>query len=119
MNPINLALVSNGWKVWPNPFRDEKKTFLAKRFEGHAKCQCNKPKNKRIEIYHHHAQIINGHHLHDSWSVECTGELPDGEWLRMQVDGLTDLETIEAMVQRLLLIWDHAVSITPYKLEEE
>lgn len=119
MNPINLALVSNGWKVWPNPFRDEKKTFLAKRLEGHAKCQCNKPKNKRIEIYHHHAQIINGHHLHDSWSIECTGKLPDGEWLRMQVDGLTDLETIEAMVQRLLLIWDHAVSITPYKLEEE
>jgi hypothetical protein len=113
MNPINLALVSNGWKIWPNPFGEKQTTFLAKSFEGHAKCRCNETKNKQIEIYHHHPQTISGHHLYATWSIECNGELPDGEWLRIKVGGLTDLKTIEEMVERLLFIWDHAVSITP------
>lgn len=24
MNPINHALINNGWKIWPDPFRRDK-----------------------------------------------------------------------------------------------
>ncbi len=113
MNPINSALISNGWKVWPDSYRRDHVTFFAQSFGGHAECRGNRGKPKQIEIYHHHAQSISGLYLHESWAVECTGEMPDGEWIRMQVQSLTDLDTINRTVTLLLTLWDQACQITP------
>jgi hypothetical protein len=115
MHPINQQLLDDGWKTFPSPFRDEHMNQgYAKSFEGHAKCKCNEPKNKQVDIWHYKAGRYPGYDCPDVWAVEVVGELPDNEWLRMNVEGLRDLDTIYRTVDQLLKIWDYAVSIAPF-----
>jgi len=113
MHPINQQLLDDGWRMFPNLFRDEYKQDYAKSFKGHAECKCNAGKRKQVQIHHYLSNRIVGHTLPDVWSVDCTGKLPDNEWLRMNVEGLTDIDTIYRTVDQLLKIWDYAVSIAP------
>jgi len=113
MHPINQQLLDDGWRTFPSQFRDERRQGYAKSFDGHAECKCNQRKRKQVEIYHYPSDRIAGHTFPDMWRVDCVGQLPDNEWLRMNVEGLTDIETINRAVDQLLKIWDHAVSITP------
>lgn len=110
---INEQLIADGWHTFGSPFRNERKQGYAKSFDGHAECKCNTGKRKQIEIYHYPPDRIAGHVFEEMWSVDCVGQLPDNKWLRMNVEGLKDIETINRTVQTLLTIWDHAVSITP------
>ena len=113
MHLINQQLLDDGWRVWPCPYGEKRKTFFAKSFAGHAKCKCNAPKNKQVEIYHSHAGRWGSVDCPDVWSVHLCGKLPDNEWLRTEVQGLDDIDTIYRTVDQLLKIWDYAVSIAP------
>jgi hypothetical protein len=115
---INQQLLDDGWKQFPSSFREAKQGF-AKSFEGHSECKCNKGKRKQIEIYFYPEDRISGHKFEPMWHVTLTGQLPDNEWLRMQVESLKNIETIYRTVGGLLSIWDYAVSITPYIEEPE
>lgn len=108
---INEQLLENGWKTFMDAFR-KNRTCYAKSFEGHAKCNCNKPKNKQVEVYHYPPDRIPGHILLESWSVEINGELPDKEWVSIRVDNLKTFEQITSKAKDLLTAWDHLASIT-------
>lgn len=114
---INEQLLADGWKKFSNLF-EERKQGYAKCFDGHMECKRNKGKRKQIEIYHHFSMQIGEHLLPESWSIECVGQLPDNEWLRMKIEAVRDLEIIQRTVDNLLAIWDFAVKNTPC-IEEE
>jgi hypothetical protein len=113
MHPINQQLLDDGWREYPDHLGERKRLLFCKSFDGHAECKCNEGKRKQVEIYHYPADRINGYVLRESWRVDCVGQLPDNEWLRMNVEGLTDIDTINRTLNQLLKIWDYAVSITP------
>ena len=115
---INEQLLADGWRMFPSPFRNDTKQGYAKSFEGHAECKCNQGKRKQIEIYHYSADRILTKTLPETWRVDCVGQLPDNEWLHMNVEGVSDIETIYRTVDQLLKLWDYAVSITPYIKEQ-
>lgn len=115
---INETLLADGWKQYPDPFRDPKKILFAKKFAGHAECACNFGADKQCEIHYHSSERIANVTLPECWSVHMNGELPDGEWLRMRFESLTDLPTIYRCVDLLFLLWDEAVAKTP-KIEKE
>lgn len=106
------ALLADGWREWPDHLHPERRLF-AKAFPGHAKCRCNAPKNKQLEIYFRRAERIGDTLLPESWKIDNVGELPDGQWLRMTIESLSTHESILKAVRQLLAGWDHVVSITP------
>ena len=112
MNPIAEKLLADGWKTFRDPFQ-ENRTCYAKSFEGHAKCKCNAPKNKQVEVYNYHEEQFAGHTFPSRWHIHLNGELPDNEWVRIVVEGLYDYDTIVRKVEELLKAWDFLVSITP------
>ena len=112
------ALLADGWKEWPDYLHPERRMF-AKNFPGHAKCRCNAPKNKQVEVYFRCAERIGGHLLPEAWKVDNIGELPDGQWLRMSIENLKTHDEIMRAVDQLLAGWDHVVSITPFVPEPE
>ena len=114
---LHEKLLDEGWRTFTDPFR-KKRTCYAKSFEGHAKCACNTPKNKQVELYHYPSDRIAGLDLPESWHVELNGELPDGEWVRMTVEGLKTFDQITSKAKDLLTAWDHLVSITPTVIKE-
>lgn len=114
---INDQLILDGWKTFSS-WRGPVTLAFAKSFEGHCDCKCNQRGRKQIEIYYNPEQIVHGHTFKERWSVELVGQLPDNEWLRMQVESLSDIKTIYRTVETLLTIWDNAVFLTPY-IEEQ
>lgn len=112
MHPINQQLLDDGWKIWPTPW-EKTATFLAKSFDNHAECKCNEGKRKQVEIYHYHPRRYDNTDVPDSWKVQIVGQLPDNEWLRISIGGLSDYDVIQRTVDQLLQVWDHAVVIAP------
>ena len=111
------TLLAEGWKEYPDPTHRKRRLF-AKNFPGYAKCHCNAPRDKQVEVYLYPSRIIWRHTIQESWSVENIGKLPDGEWLRMRIEGLNNRASIERSVWLLLQAWDHAVKISNPSPEE-
>jgi hypothetical protein len=116
MNPEQIIrhLISEGWKEFPAQFKEPGTIALARKHEGHAKCKCNEPKDKQLEVYCHPLRRIGGHEFKPRFTAENIGQLPNNQWLRMSIEGLTTLEEINQAVDSLLVAWDAAVEKTPY-----
>ena len=112
------ALLAEGWREWPDNLHPERRLF-AKAFPGHAKCRCNAPKDKQVEVYFRRAERIGEHLLPEGWKADNIGELPDGQWLRMSIENLKSHDGITRAVNQLLAAWDHVVSITPFVPDPE
>lgn len=110
---MNLTeqLLADGWQQWPNHLKPKIELF-AKKFPGHPRCRGNANKDFQVEVYRRHAERIGNINLPESWAVELCGELPDGEWVRMRVEGLNDFDTITRKTHELLSAWDHLFAIT-------
>lgn len=115
---VHEQLLQDGWRTFDDAFHG-KRTCYARSFEGYAKCNCNKPKNKQVEVYHYPSDRISGLNLPESWSVELHGELPDEHWIRMSVEALQTYDEIITKVHDLLHAWGHLVSIIPPSPESE
>lgn len=105
-------LKENGWRA-SKPVPDNYqfyscKTLYYKPFPGHEKCQCNYDKPKQVEIIHSVAQYRE--QMHESFEVECVGELKSGSWLKLQSYAI-DKPTYELLMEKvdeLLKVWDFA-----------
>lgn len=105
------TLLADGWKRGNSPRTS--RIMLYKAFGGYARCRCNDDKDKQVEVYWHAAYgFPNGNEIPEAWSVHNDGELPDGQWLRMRIEGLGDRAQIERAVWQLLQGWDHVVKIS-------
>ena len=113
MHQINQQLLDDGWSKYKSPFNKQGQEYYAKSFDGHAKCKCNKHKRKQVKIIHYAAGRYGYVPCPDMWAVEINGQLPDNEWLRLCVEGLSDIETIYRTAGQLLEVWNYAVSIAP------
>jgi hypothetical protein len=116
---IITNLITHGWREFPCRLESKGVRAFAKSFEGHAKCKCNDPKNKQVEIYFHPSESVHGYVFEPRFRVDCIGELPNNQWLRMNVESLKTLQEINEQVRILLAAWDHAVSVTPNIEEPE
>ena len=107
---INDALIADGWREWPtfqHAIMPER--LFCKSFDGYEKCCLNEPKNKQVEIYFiASGEMIGGGGWSDSWRVETSGELANGEWLKLKIAGLSTLDAINTHVRFVLETWDHA-----------
>lgn len=106
-------LKENGWRA-SKPVTNHLqfyscKTLYYKSFPGHEKCQCNHDRDsKQVEIIHSVAQY--GEQLHESFEVECVGELKSGSWLNLKSYAI-DKPTYELLMEKvdeLLKVWDFA-----------
>lgn len=116
---IIAALVAVGWREFPCHFESKGARAFAKSFEGHAECKCNQGKRKQIEVYFWPLQLFHGHTFQPRFRVDCVGELPSNQWLRMNIEALTTLEEINLAVASLLAAWDASVDASPNLEEEE
>lgn len=107
---IEKALLDEGWVIYPNSLVDGK--MFCKSFAGYAKCKCNEPKNKQVEVYYSPSLRIGSHVSQESWRVENVGQLQDDQWVRMRIEGLENRAQIERAVWQLLKGWDYIVSIS-------
>ena len=79
------------------------------KFPSHDNYQCNKDRDsKQVGILHSIVQYRE--QLHESFEVECVGELKSGSWLKLQSYAI-DKPTYELLMEKvdeLLKVWDFA-----------
>lgn len=105
-------LIADGWREQPSHYRDGTRLFC-KSFADASECKCNQGKGKQLEIYYYLPQRISRFDIPDRFQIECHGQLPNNEWIRMSFGDLSSIDKINSAAKTLIDLWNHAVSITP------
>jgi len=95
-------LVADGWKEWPDQFRDYARCFF-KRFDTPTRCHGNSDKHG-IQV----CVAISSHKEWHSYEIDLAGELADGTWIKLHAWAMPPkLEDGLATIPRLLAAWEN------------
>jgi len=98
---VHEYLKEDGWKMWPNPYKDARCFF--KRFDTPTRCKCNSGK-KGIQV-----QIaVYEHQDNTSYEINFVGQLPDDTWVDLHNYGMPeDIKEGLKTIPRLLSTWEY------------
>ena len=99
---ISKRLISEGWKEYPNQFKDYARCFY-KRFDTKTICSGNPDKpGIQIEI-----AVSDGSPGNTSMEIELCAGLKDQTWIKIQNYGIPKtVEEVTALIPRMLTMWE-------------
>jgi hypothetical protein len=108
MSNTALFLHVNGWKEYPNQFKDQARCFY-KRFKTPTRCKCNDKPGMQVEL-----TVSTWKGGPESYELELNGELGDETWVKLMNYALpNDIESVLKLIPRLVAIWEAAAK--PYQ----